>query len=686
MPAEINRGGHWVLHCDSRADRPTATPIHVTIFAKLPRFDKNRGPRSQESRGGRVLKDWRRKIEIQVKAPSDSSARVPKIGDKEDRILGSATDRNSSTQPPRRRRREDRSVCFASRKSEEIEDARERLPIAWNSQESEEKERVESRLRDDETEQSCLAIADSIARRRSLQDRSQTRRDSSNLDTSRTTFDYPGRTRITEDRSLLLSSHRSRTRFSTERSLKDNLQKDVERSLDEELDNRDSRRRVDDDDDDEGVRSVKERTGRIGQDRRRIGNGRVRSFLQLVLLLFLVAFGQRGLGSSSVIKLSARPTASILGIGAIIGAVSAGSIDLAGDASTRAERSANLSHITGASRKIQMYIKNRHLQILPDGTVNGSNDDTSDYTIFQRTSVSRGQLRIQGVATCLYLCMDSCGLLYGSREYTEDCVFNETLEQHNYNTYSSIRWSTAKRTMYLGLNRFGQPRKVLAKGHNLGRLSGYARVLTQMAPFDRVEALHRRMLGAAHNVRHRHHERGHHRVHPGDVAQQSICPTMPEQEKDGRDRFRCRKRKKRKKRRRRCRPGEQPGPQCRVAEGSDVDASSEAGNVSLESKRSCEGAASEEACRRQALSVPAKKRKSRIDDDDDGGNLTLNNDEEEGSVFAEAVRVCHGQGLFAANGAYQRGFDSHIVLVAVSSWCVNRSLLRPKAEFAAIWS
>lgn len=34
--------------------------------------------------------------------------------------------------------------------------------------------------------------------------------------------------------------------------------------------------------------------------------------------------------------------------------------------------------------------------------------------IFQRTSVSRGQLRIQGVATCLYLCMDSCGLLYGS--------------------------------------------------------------------------------------------------------------------------------------------------------------------------------------------------------------------------------------------------------------------------------
>ncbi|KAG8224509.1 hypothetical protein J437_LFUL004992 [Ladona fulva] len=34
--------------------------------------------------------------------------------------------------------------------------------------------------------------------------------------------------------------------------------------------------------------------------------------------------------------------------------------------------------------------------------------------ILQRTSVSTGRLKIQGVATCLFLCMDRCGLLYGS--------------------------------------------------------------------------------------------------------------------------------------------------------------------------------------------------------------------------------------------------------------------------------
>lgn len=228
------------------------------------------------------------------------------------------------------------------------------------------------------------------------------------------------------------------------------------------------------------------------------------------------------------------------------------------------------------------------------------------------------------------------------REFTKDCIFNETLEQHNYNTYSSPRWSNENRTFYLGLNRRGQSRKVAASGHNLGKLSANARVLTKMAPFNRVEALHRRMLGAQHNVRHRHH----HRL-SGDVAQQFICPTLPLQEKDNRDSFRCRKRKKRKKRRRRCRPNEQPGPQCRVVEESttsptsDIDASSEMSNITTpESKRSCEGAASEEACRRQALSVPAKKRKSRIrvgDGDGDSGsgsdgNLTLNNGKNKAST------------------------------------------------------
>lgn len=46
----------------------------------------------------------------------------------------------------------------------------------------------------------------------------------------------------------------------------------------------------------------------------------------------------------------------------------------------RNERSANLSHISGSARKIQLYIKNRFLQLLPDGVVNGTSDYQSDFS------------------------------------------------------------------------------------------------------------------------------------------------------------------------------------------------------------------------------------------------------------------------------------------------------------------
>lgn len=124
------------------------------------------------------------------------------------------------------------------------------------------------------------------------------------------------------------------------------------------------------------------RRTRKKKKRRECPNSRS-SYFQLAFLLLLVALGQCGLRKSSVHRCCAKPAIggfSVVAIGTVISAVSAGPVDLMSDAGVRAERSANLSHITGASRKIQMYIKNRHLQILPDGTVNGSNDDTSDYS------------------------------------------------------------------------------------------------------------------------------------------------------------------------------------------------------------------------------------------------------------------------------------------------------------------
>ncbi|XP_044589543.1 putative uncharacterized protein DDB_G0282133 [Cotesia glomerata] len=371
-----------------------------------------------------------------------------------------------------------------------------------------------------------------------------------------------------------------------------------------------------------------------------------RFYIQFAFILFLIAFGgQTGVGAGIGIGVPRSSVLGIITVGTMFGVtgVKAAPVDLS-DAGIRAERSANLSHLTGTSRKILIFIKNKYLQILPDGTVNGTENFTADYNIFQRISVSSGQLKIQGVATCLYLCMDSCGLLYGSRDYTEDCVFNETLEAHNYNTYSSIRWSTPRKTLYVGLNRHGQPRRVQARGHNLGRLSSYARVMTVVVSPDRVENLQARMMGLQHKVRHHHvshqqqqSQHHHHQQHHQNL-QQSICPSFPTQEKDGRDRFRCRKRRKRKKRKRRCEKNDKVDSNCdtnininlnikedRPCSDNVTEDNINGSDDSPAKRSSCDdnSTAVDELSRRQLLnSTVVLKRKSRIDlvNKNDGNN------------------------------------------------------------------
>uniref|UniRef100_A0A182IX45 Fibroblast growth factor n=1 Tax=Anopheles atroparvus TaxID=41427 RepID=A0A182IX45_ANOAO len=122
--------------------------------------------------------------------------------------------------------------------------------------------------------------------------------------------------------------------------------------------------------------------------------------------------------------------------------------------------------------------------------------------ILQRTTVGIAQIKIQAVATCLFLCMDTCGSVYGSKEFSDDCIFNEQMEQHHYNTYSSTQHSNARRTLYLALNKTGQPRKIqIPVNRTLGKLATYTKALTQTVAHERVEQLVSRLFGADH-VRH----------------------------------------------------------------------------------------------------------------------------------------------------------------------------------------
>ena len=76
------------------------------------------------------------------------------------------------------------------------------------------------------------------------------------------------------------------------------------------------------------------------------------------------------------------------------------------------------------------------------------------------------------------------------KEYTEECVFNENIEAHHYNSYSSAKYSNRRRTLYLGVNKKGVPRRVQIRGGNLGKLSLYTRVLTE--PVSGEEAVEAR--------------------------------------------------------------------------------------------------------------------------------------------------------------------------------------------------
>jgi hypothetical protein len=51
-----------------------------------------------------------------------------------------------------------------------------------------------------------------------------------------------------------------------------------------------------------------------------------------------------------------------------------------------------------------------------------------------------------------------------------------------------------KKTLYIGLNRYGNPRRVQVKHHKLGRLSSYARVLTRVVSIDIIKSLYKNIL------------------------------------------------------------------------------------------------------------------------------------------------------------------------------------------------
>uniref|UniRef100_A0A8C0YAJ6 Fibroblast growth factor n=2 Tax=Cyprinus carpio TaxID=7962 RepID=A0A8C0YAJ6_CYPCA len=99
-----------------------------------------------------------------------------------------------------------------------------------------------------------------------------------------------------------------------------------------------------------------------------------------------------------------------------------------------------------------------HLQLQADGTIDGTKEEDSGFTMFNLIPVGLRVVAIQGVQTKLYLAMNSEGYLYTSEHFTPECKFKESVFENYYVTYSSMiyRQQQSGRGWYLGLNKEGE--------------------------------------------------------------------------------------------------------------------------------------------------------------------------------------------------------------------------------------
>ncbi|XP_042627764.1 fibroblast growth factor 12 isoform X1 [Cyprinus carpio] len=98
-----------------------------------------------------------------------------------------------------------------------------------------------------------------------------------------------------------------------------------------------------------------------------------------------------------------------------------------------------------------------YLQMQPDGTVGGTKDENSDYTLFNLIPVGLRVVAIQGVKAGLYVAMNGEGFLYSSDTFTAECKFKESVFENYYVIYSSTmyRQHESGRAWFLGLNKEG---------------------------------------------------------------------------------------------------------------------------------------------------------------------------------------------------------------------------------------
>ncbi|XP_034396546.1 fibroblast growth factor 5 [Cyclopterus lumpus] len=98
-----------------------------------------------------------------------------------------------------------------------------------------------------------------------------------------------------------------------------------------------------------------------------------------------------------------------------------------------------------------------HLQIHPDGRVNGSHEP-NQLSVLELFAVSQGVIGIKGVYGNRFLAMNKRGRLYATERFGDDCRFRERFQENSYNTYASVvhRNHRTGRDWFVALNKRGK--------------------------------------------------------------------------------------------------------------------------------------------------------------------------------------------------------------------------------------
>ncbi|XP_023662558.1 fibroblast growth factor 3-like isoform X1 [Paramormyrops kingsleyae] len=130
-------------------------------------------------------------------------------------------------------------------------------------------------------------------------------------------------------------------------------------------------------------------------------------------------------------------------------------------------------HLGGAPRHRKLYCATKyHLQIHPNGKIDGSLEENNPFSILEITAVDVGVVAIKGLFSGRYLAMNKKGRLYASEVFNQECEFVERIHELGYNTYASRYYRTsppsasagkqrasAERLWYVSINGKGRPRR-----------------------------------------------------------------------------------------------------------------------------------------------------------------------------------------------------------------------------------